>query len=123
MRKESLFKFLLHPSLQLYFFVALALLCHLILWVCSPENSMVVLYKLALVFTAAVLGFAFDYAAFPYARPDSYLPHDWRNDPDADNPENADYPIVAKYIPSFNVACLRRALIIAAFMIAACLGL
>lgn len=40
-------------------------------------------YKLALVMVAAIAGMIFDFLAFPYALPSSYLDRDWRKDPDA----------------------------------------
>jgi hypothetical protein len=116
-------RFVLHPRLQLVFFALLALALQGVILLFSPAQSPVVLYKLALVVIAAILAVFCDVAVFPFARPDSYLALDWRNDPDADRPGEADYPIADGYEGAFCAACLRRALIIAAFVLAVSLGL
>jgi hypothetical protein len=116
-------RFALHPRLQLPFLALLAVCLQVAIHFFSPAQSPVVLYKLALVAIAVVLAVFCDVAVFPFARPDSYLDKDWRNDPDADNPNNADYPIAEGYEEAFCAACMRRALIIAAFVLAVSLGL
>ena len=60
---------------------------------------------------------------FPFASPDSYLADDWRKAPDADRPDDADYPIVEGYRQVFCFAMLRRAIIIGCGMLAVGLGL
>lgn len=116
-------KSLFNPKLQMSFFamVAFALLTAILL--ISPVQLPVMLYKLALVTAAAILGVFFDFALFPFATPSSYLNDDWRNDPDANRLHSADYPIAKGYLPAFVGACLRRAAIVAAFVLAVSLGL
>ncbi len=116
-------KFLFSPILQLRFFAILALGLLALLLLLSPVQAPVLLYKLALVSVAAIAAVFFDYAAFPFATPASYLDDDWRKHPDADNPCNADYPVVMGYERVFAAVCLRRALIICGFVLAVCLGL
>lgn len=117
------FKLLLNPKLQLWFFalVALGLLVELV-WF-APVQVPVIGYKLALVTVAAILGVFFDSAVFPFANPASYLEDDWQKHPDANNFCDADYPIVSGYKKVFVGASLRRAMIIAAFVLAVSLGL
>lgn len=119
----KLFKMLLDPRPQLFFFAALAVLLQVVIWVVTPQSGVVVLYKLGLPVLAAIVGLFFDFAAFPFARPDSYLDDYWKKNPDADRPGSADYPIAAGYESAFCHACLRRAIIIGAFVLAVSLGL
>jgi hypothetical protein len=121
-------RFLLHPRLQLVFLalLALALLAlalQAVIWLFSPAQGPVVLYKLGLAVIAVVIAVFCDVALFPFARPDSYLDDDWRKDPDADRPGSADYPIADGYEGAFCAACFRRAVIVAAFVLAVSLGL
>lgn len=119
----KLFKVLLDPRPQLFFFAVLAVALQVVIWLVSPQSGVVVLYKLGLPVLAAIVGLFFDFAVFPFARPDSYLDEYWKKDPDADKPGNADYPIATGYEGVFCNACLRRAVIIAAFVVAVSLGL
>lgn len=116
---------LMNPRLQLLIFACLALALQAFVWLFAPAESPVVAYKLALAVLAALVGLFFDFAVFPFARPDSYLRENWILDPDADNPNlnEADYPIVPQYKAAFFVACLRRALLISVFVLAVALGL
>lgn len=116
-------KSLFNPKLQMSFFalVAVALLTAILL--ISPVQLPVMLYKLALVTAAAIVGVFFDFALFPFATPASYLDDDWRDAPDAHKPCDADYPIAVGYYWVFVGACLRRAGIVAAFVLAVSLGL
>ena len=113
----------LHPRLQLLFLAVLAFGLQCAIFSISPAQSPVILYKLALAVIAVVLAVFCDVSVFPFARPDSYLDEDWRNDPDADRPGSADYPIAKGYEVAFCLAFLRRALIIAAFVLAVSLGM
>jgi hypothetical protein len=115
--------FLLHPRLQLVFLALLALALQAVIWLFSPAQGPVVLYKLGQAVIAVVIAVFCDVAIFPFARPDSYLDDDWRKDPDADRPGGADYPIAQGCYAAFNLACIRRALIVAAFVLAVSLGL
>ena len=119
----KLLKILIDPRLQLLFFTLLAILLQMFIWIFSPEQGPVVLYKLGLPVLAAIVGLVFDFAVFPFARPDSYLKEYWINNPEADNKDDADYPVAEGYIAAFNAACLRRAIIIGFFVIAVSLGL
>ena len=120
---KKLFKALLDPRLQLYIFLLLAIALQALIWLFNPVQSPVVLYKLGLAVLAAIAGMFFDFAAYPFARPDSYLDESWQNKPDADNPNNADYPIAKGYESAFNTACIRRAVIVVGFVLAVALGL
>ena len=92
------FRLLLRPRWRLFFFGLVALGLQIALLLISPAQVPVVLYKLALVMLAAILGMFFDVAVFPFATPDSYL-----------------WPFV--------MACLRRAAVVAAFVVAVSVGL
>ena len=120
---KRLLRGLIDPRLQLYFFVVLAAVLQAFVWLVSPENGVVIPYKLALAVLAALVGFAFDFALFPFATPRSYLKYDWINDPDADVPGTADYLIADGYVSAFNAASIRRAVIVAAFVLGVSLGL
>ena len=83
-----------------------------------------VAYKLALVVVAAIAGMAFDFLVFPYALPSGYLDKDWRDNPDATGEDGQpDFPVADGYLRPFCAAMLRRACIIAAFVLAVALGL
>ena len=116
-------RFLLHPRLQLVFLALLAVGLQAAIWLFSPAQGPVVLYKLSLVVIAAILAVFCDVALFPFARPDSYLARDWRDDPDADRPDDADYPIADGSEASFALACVRRVALVAVFVLAVSLGL
>lgn len=89
------------PRLIDWLLVAVALVA--LIWWLAPQNIPVLLYKLALVSLAGVVGYWLDRALFPYARP-----HDWMVD---------GHHLIG-------VGCmLRRAVIVAAAMIGVTLGL
>ena len=77
------FRLLLRPRWRLLFFGLIALALQAVLLLISPAQMPVVLYKLALVMLAAILGMFFDVAVFPFATPDSYLDGDWKRAPGA----------------------------------------
>lgn len=83
--------------------LVIALLLGLAIAALAPQQLPVTLYKLSLITIAAVAGYYIDRELFPYARPDRYQ-HD---------------PI---YEFAFGVAQLRRALIVAACVLAVALG-
>ncbi len=116
------FRLLLHPRWRLLFFGLFALWLQALLWLVSPAQWPVVLYKLALVMLAAILGLFFDAAAFPFARPDSYLDDDWKRDPGS-KAGCADFSVARGYRGAFGMACLRRAAVVAAFVIAVSVGM
>jgi len=117
-------KFLCNPRylLGLFLLCGIALLAALLFF--SPVQGPVVAYKLALVMVAAIAGMVFDFLAFPYALPSGYLDRDWREHPDATGADGKpDFPIATGYFRPFCAALLRRAVIIAAFVVAVALGL
>ena len=90
----------------------------------SPAQGPVIVYKLALVELAAVVGLIFDFLAFPYALPSSYLIRDWRKNPTASGEDGKpDFPVIPGCYRVFAGACIRRALIVSAFVLAVALGL
>jgi hypothetical protein len=93
--------------------VLLAILVYLI----APQQLPVSLYKLSLVALAAVAGYWIDRSLFPYARPHTFLIPP--QEPDcclSTAPISNEDPVMAA------VCMLRRAIIIAAAMIAVSLG-
>lgn len=82
-----------------------------------------VLYKLSLVLTMGTLGLWFDRYVFPYARPDGVLREDWEKAGDRGSFGFPDYPVCEGYELIYAAMQLRRALIIAAFILGGCLGL
>ena len=90
----------------------------------SPVQGPVIAYKLGLAVVAAIVGMAFDFLAFPYALPSGYLDRDWRENPDAAGEDGKpDFPFATGYHGPFCAAMTRRALLIAAFVLAVALGL
>ncbi len=117
------FRLLLRPRWRLFFFGLVALGLQIALLLISPAQVPVVLYKLALVMLAAILGMFFDVAVFPFATPDSYLDDDWKRAPGAVRLRGADFAIAKGYLWPFVMACLRRAAVVAAFVVAVSVGL
>lgn len=64
-----------------------------------------------------------DRVLFPFASPSSYLADDWRKEPDADHPDDADFPVAGGYGRIFGCAMLRQAMLIVGAMLAVGLGL
>ncbi len=96
----------------------------------APQQLPVSLYKLSLVALAAVAGYWLDRSLFPYARPDVFLalePFDDTDYDDAGNPHIANR-ISLECKPDdvllrlMGVCMLRRAIIVAAAMLAMGLG-
>lgn len=85
------------PRMTDWFILAVVLIA--IVYVVAPQNLPVVIYKLSLVSLAGLLGYRLDRSLFPYARPDHV-------------PETV-----------IGLAMLRRAIIVAAFMVAVSIGL
>lgn len=88
----------------------------------APHQAPVLVYKLGAVAAGGCLGYLLDRAAFPYAQPSGYLRVDWR---DVDNFEDnrVDYGFAFGGERPFLVACLRRAAIMCACMLAVALAL
>lgn len=83
-----------------------SLLLLILIYILAPQQLPVTLYKLSLVTMAGVAGYWLDRSLFPYAPPDSFM----------DVPPHKYSPI------AFAAAMLRRAIIVAAAMIAMGLG-
>lgn len=83
----------------------------------SPQQLPVVIYKLALITLAAVLGYWLDRSLFPKARPGQYLRHDTVLMADGR------YPVQTGNHLVFAAALIRRALIVAAVCLAVATGL
>jgi hypothetical protein len=118
-------QFLLNPRLQLIFFALLACALQGVIWLFSPAQGPVVLYKLGLAVIAVVIAVFCDVALFPFARPDSYLVKDWRYNlpPETGTDGRPDFPVIEDCEGPFCIACIRRAIIVAAFVLAVSLGL
>ncbi|KVO25395.1 hypothetical protein WJ74_30290 [Burkholderia ubonensis] len=108
------------PRLTSWLVVAVILVTAIAL--VSPQQLPISLYKLSLVSLAAVVAYWLDRGLFPYARPDSYLEHDWRTG-SLEPPFDADYRVVSGYELVFAVAMLRRALIVLGVVVGVALGL
>ena len=110
--------------------VIAAALLTVVVWLMAPHQVPVTVYKLSLVALAAVAGYWIDRSLFPYARPDCFLA-------DEDNAEEVPAPgspecgtddvcvlgVVSEANPRLMAAAmLRRAIIVAAAMLAMGLG-
>lgn len=89
----------------------------------APQQLPVVHYKLVLTLLAGLVGYMLDRVLFPFAAPSSYLDDDWRNEPDADKQNDADFPVATGYGNIFCIAMLRQAMLIVGAMLAVGLGL
>ena len=80
---------------RLSLLLCLVLTCLLVLAVYAVAAQMVpvTLYKASLPFLGGIIGYALDRVFFPFAEPSSHLKTDWRKDPNADRPDEADYPV------------------------------
>lgn len=110
------------PRLSGWFAVAIALAA--LVWSIAPQQLPVSLYKLSLVTLAGVVGYWLDRSMFPYARPDEFLP-DSQRALDLPEGENSCTLLVApdgEQLRLVGAAMLRRALIVAATMLAMGLG-
>lgn len=87
----------------------------------SPKNLPVVVYKALLISIAVVHGYLIDRALFPYGSPAGYLQERFHKH--SFLPAVADYAIVRGYKSEFRSACLRRAVIVAAVMLAYAWGM
>ncbi len=100
--------------------IAVALMAALLLL--SPMQAQVALYKVALVFAAGYIGYWFDVALFPYARPNGFLAREWQ-DEKGFRTHAPDHAVVDGYQQVFAAAMLRRAVVIGCCMLAVGLGL
>lgn len=98
-----------------------ALLLALLVWTMAPQQLPVSVYKLSLVTLAGVIGYWLDRSMFPYARPDAFLPEPELVEVDGREVELELDPDPAQL--NLAATCmLRRALIVAATMLAMGLG-
>lgn len=105
------------PRLVVWLVVSVVLLAGIAL--ISPQQLPVVLYKIALVTIAAVLGYWLDRTLFPYARP-----HELFGESELHEAFDTEPCTRAKmYHLSANVASIRRALIVLACVLGLTLGL
>ena len=106
-----------------------ALLLSLAVWWIAPQQLPVSIYKLSLVALAAVAGYWIDRSWFPYARPDVFLQLDTAGNPaplmDCDDESDS---CVLNAAPDeallrvMGMCMLRRAIIVAATMLAVGMG-
>ena len=93
---------------------ALALLLVACVALIAPQQLGIIVYKVALVTLAGVAGYILDRALFPYARPDKWLPNKGTPTDCLGCELNSRLSFTAQY---------RRAVIVAAAMLAIGLGL
>lgn len=98
-------------------------------WWIAPQQLPVSLYKLSLVALAAVAGYWIDRSLFPYARPDVFLTLDAENNPltplECDGESDSCVLHAAPdeaLLRVMGMAMLRRAIIVAATMLAVGMG-
>lgn len=111
------------PRLTGWMLFTVALL--VLVWAIRPQQLSLSVYKLSLVTLAGVVGYWLDRSMFPYARPDEFLPDTERA---LDVPETGDQVCTLLVAPDESqlrlagTAMLRRAVIVAATMLAMGLG-
>ncbi len=112
------------PRMTDWLIVAIAL--SLVIFLIYPQQIPVSLYKLNLIAIAGVVGYWLDRSLFPYARPDSFscrFLEDIEDDPDVDDaPLQFDLEMALHNDCLFAVSMIRRAIIVAAAMVAVGLG-
>lgn len=94
-----------------------ALLLFVVIGCVSPQQLPVVIYKLALITLAAVLGYWLDRSLFPKSRPGQYLRHEHKLMADGR------YPVQTGHHMVFSAVLLRRAIIVSAVCLAVAMGL
>ena len=112
------------PRMSGWLFIMVLLMAAV--WLLAPHQLMVSLYKLSLVTLAAVVGYWLDRSLFPYARPHYFILPTAQEFPAPLSAEHGHIwsPAVSSgTMPDLASWCmLRRAIIIAAAMIAVSLG-
>jgi hypothetical protein len=109
------------PRMMDWLLVAIVL--SLFIFALSPQQLPVSLYKLNLITIAGVVGYWLDRSLFPYARPDIFQAQDVEYDAiDDGDVLRFDLEVFPPNDLLFAVSMLRRALIVAAAMIAVGLG-
>lgn len=106
--------------------LVIALVLIALVWFTAPQQLLVSLYKLSLVSLAAVAGYWVDRSLFPYARPDSLLTLSMDDDAD-EEPDPEGITLLSSgpddtLLRLAGMAMLRRAIIVAATMLAVGLG-
>lgn len=104
------------PRMTDWLLVTLLLL--VIIYQFAPQQLPVSLYKLSLVTMAGCVGYWIDRSAFPYARPDAFMCKPFS----IGGPFVPDKAVDPSQQLVFAASMLRRAIIIAAAMLAASLG-
>ncbi|WP_295756065.1 putative holin [Undibacterium sp.] len=102
-----------------------ALVLSLLIFALSPQQLPVSLYKINLIAIAGVVGYWLDRSLFPYARPDSFLAVDEEKEQDGGIDGGGLIFELDQFIQNdllFVAAQIRRAIIVAASMIAVGLG-
>lgn len=99
-----------------WLFISLALTVFIA--VTAPQQLPVSIYKLSLITSAAWVAYWIDRSLFPYARPDAFM--DWPFS--VGGPYCPQKGLSKEQVLAFCLAQLRRAIIIAAAMIAVALG-
>ena len=104
-----------------------AVLLAALVWCIAPQQLPVSLYKLSLVALAAVAGYWIDRSLFPYARPDYFLQlGEFEDSPFNDDGSTSTIELQAApddvLLRLMGIAMLRRAIIVAATMLAVGLG-
>jgi hypothetical protein len=113
------------PRLTGWMLITLALL--VLVWAIRPQQLSLSVYKLSLVTLAGVVGYWLDRSMFPYARPDEFLPETRRalELPSDDGCDGRGCLLIAPDEAQLRLAgdaMKRRALIVAATMLAMGLG-
>jgi hypothetical protein len=98
-----------------------------VVWWMAPQQLPVSLYKLSLVALAAVAGYWIDRSLFPYARPDVFLALDADAQSLLDADDESDSCVLSAtpdetLLRLMGICMLRRAIIVAATMLAVGLG-
>lgn len=105
-----------------YCFLTVAVL-FIALWLHSPQQIPVVVYKLLLAPLGGLAGCCVWLALVPYANPSRYLVKDWRSDPDADIDGQADFEVAPGYEAIFCTCLFCAALAFVVGMLAVGMGL
>lgn len=114
-------KFLLKIRMMDWLLIALAL--SVLIFFFYPQQLAVSLYKLNLIAMGGFGGYWLDRSLFPYARPDRFYPKDDEDERDIEGGVLLfDLDCQLQNDMLFAIAQIRRAVIVAAFMIAIGLG-
>lgn len=115
--------FFLSTKRQLLFCAVSTVLLLVLLALFSPSKVGVVLYKLLLTPLGGAIGVWLWFALVPYLNPSRFLKRDWRSNPESDQVDEADFPIVDGYFIVFCVCAVCAALAFIGGMLAVAWGL